>query len=187
MKIFALVIFLPLTIFGQDAKKCSIKGVITYYFNEYQGDKPDVGAQIWVIDSLQIPAFKIGLSDTFYQGNFYRNIKSYYETTGKKTPQFIEEQLNIWRASSDSEFDTIDKRNFSQLLAIEVNKKTIISTVDGAGNYSIKASPGTYYVYIKSNGRQGNTVTEITGKCYIKRIKIEEGDEASIDHKFDIH
>ena len=30
-----------------------IYGVITYYFNQYQGDKPDIGAHITVIDSAK--------------------------------------------------------------------------------------------------------------------------------------
>lgn len=39
---------LSLPIFAQQ----KISGTVTYFFNEYQGNKADVGAQIFCIDSL---------------------------------------------------------------------------------------------------------------------------------------
>jgi hypothetical protein len=49
-KIITLLLFF-LTIYTSNAQS-EIKGTITYYFNKYQGDKPDIGAKIHIIDSL---------------------------------------------------------------------------------------------------------------------------------------
>lgn len=57
------------------AQTSEIRGVVTYFFNEYQGDKPDMGAKVYVIDSLANPDFDYKL---FYNFDYGKSYRGYY-------------------------------------------------------------------------------------------------------------
>lgn len=76
MKNFILILFLCTNfVIGQTSE---IKGVVTYYFNEYQGDKPDLGAKVFVLDSIKNPDFNYELMYNFDYGKSYRNYYSIF-------------------------------------------------------------------------------------------------------------
>lgn len=52
-----VLITLLTTVFNSFSQN-EISGVITYYFNAYQGEKPDIGAKLYLIDSLSMSKIK---------------------------------------------------------------------------------------------------------------------------------
>ena len=48
----------------------TVSGVITYYFNQYQGNKPDLGASVTLIDSATVKNFDYKLYEKFYWNKY---------------------------------------------------------------------------------------------------------------------
>ncbi len=161
-----------------------IFGVITYYFNQNYGDKPDIGAKVAVIDSSEVPDFKMTVADSFYFGNSYRNMYLTYKFNKKEVPQSILREVKKYKVEEKSEFDALDEKSIRNIFKIILSKKKLNSTADGNGNYSIKVKPGTYYIYIESNNRKGLSMTESQGKVIINKVKVKEGVEYNISHNF---
>ena len=64
------VLFVPLIMFHffAEAQNTTVSGVITYFFNEYQGNKPDLGAKAYLIEKKTVPYFDISMLENFNQG-----------------------------------------------------------------------------------------------------------------------
>lgn len=182
---FIASLLLPLFLSAQT--KTTLKGVITYFFNEYQGDKPDVGAHIWVIDSADAKDFNIKTADSFYYANFYLEIKASYVGMGVAVPADVLKRISDYGADAGDNFNSLDRRNAMQVFSLEYNSKVRKATVDGSGSYSFSLPPGDYFVYIKSNGRQGQTVSEISGKMRIMEVRLAPTEDADASWKFDLH
>lgn len=163
--------------------KSTIKGVVTYFFNKYQGDKPDLGAQVWLIDSTKANGYNQPLSDTFYYGYFYRNLYA----GARKVPNDVKEQIKKWGVEKDEDFKSIDERAMRNFLNIENNPNLLRTTVDATGRYSFEVQPGTYYIIIKSKGRNGLSITEINGKFYSDKIILISGQTKDHSYNFSIN
>lgn len=146
---------LPSILFAQKAK---IRGVITYFFNEHQGNKPDLGAEVFAVDTAKCPKYN---SDIAFQ----------YDLATLKTDK-------------GDDFKAIDTKN-------ALNNKEIIdspdankATVDGAGNYSLDLPAGTYYVLIRSKGRNAVTMTELMGKVYVIKVRLKPDQVKDLSYNF---
>lgn len=150
-----IICALPFIGFSQKGK---IKGVITYFFNNYQGDKPDLGAEVYVVDSAKCPKYNSDISFQF--------------------------ELASIKGNSSDEFKALDTKNAlnnKEIMSCEDANKT---TVDATGNYAIDLPPSTYYVLIKSKGRTGLSVTEIMGKVYIIKVRLKPDQIKDISYNF---
>lgn len=135
-----------------------IKGVVTYYFNEYQGNKPDIGALVSVVDSTKIKNFDFDLWTNYNFGKGYRKIYSdyskiynnyeylYNSTLGKKkklvdneryklamedAKKSMEENLVIlekYNSETDDKFKNIDKMLFPTLFQFVNGKEPFIQS-----------------------------------------------------------
>lgn len=161
----------------------SIFGVVTYYFNKNFGDKPDVGAEVYIADSTEIPDFSLATVDSFYFASFYNNIYLEYKSMGK-VPDNIMELVKKFNLEDKLAFDSLDKRAATNIFKIKYAKDVKKTVVDGIGNYSVKLKPGTYYVYIKSNNRNGVSITEISGKFVCKKVIVKEGEDTNMSCNF---
>jgi hypothetical protein len=161
-----------------------INGVITYYFNQNYGDKPDVGAEVYIVDSSETEGFNIGTIDSFYNGNIYRSLANSYISIDGKVPSDVSAKLEKYGVAKKNDFDSLDLRTAKSLIHIEDNKTTIKTVVDGSGNYSVSLKPGTYYVYIKSNNRKEISITEISGLIYWKKVVVKPNEVINVSHNF---
>ena len=163
-----------------------IFGVVTYYFNANYGYKPDVGAGIYVIDSVKSPYFKPETIDSLQLGSAYRGL--YLSYPKRRVPADVLKHAEEYNVVNEASYKSLDSRASSITTMMEVGDKNLIKTIaDGSGNYSLKVKPGTYYVCIKSSNRTAATVTEITGKVYYKKIIIKEGSETNLNYKFEVY
>jgi len=193
----------------------TVSGVVTYYFNQYQGNKPDLGASVILIDSAKVKNFDYKLYEKFYYGKFYQKMyfsaleryekysAVYKKTEGKK--KMAEQNETFKKGMEDAQKDM--ERHTKELVKYESEtpeKAAKISTdlymqllkldddlpkktVDANGNYSLNAKPGVYYVLIKSKNRTSSyDILESDGKIYIKKIKISENETKDVSYNFEL-
>lgn len=160
MKIILLLAFasLSVTCFAQKAK---IHGVITYFFNDFQGDKPDLGAHVYAVDSTKCP-------------NYSKEISFQYDLA------------TIGGPKSDTAFKSLDLRSARNNNEIKNSTFVNSATVDGAGNYSLELPAGTYYVLIQSKGRTASTMTELMGKITLLTIRVNADQSLDFSHYFSL-
>lgn len=208
-----ILILSPLLVSSQTS---TISGVITYFFNDNYGNRPDIGAKVFIIDSATNNSFKYMTVDSFiyaktYKGiyNSYLSIYSNYNDVlkkyeGKKLYKTIIDQYKLkaddakkdvdkyyqvlekYGVETKDKFDALDKRALSSVLGIDENN-SLQKSVDGAGNYSVNVKPGVYYVLVVSKNRNGSNATELMGQVYHKKITIKENSSKDISHNFGIY
>jgi len=169
-------------------QKGKITGVVTYFFNDNYGDKPDVGAEILIINISKIPDFKYLTVDSFYHANTYKNLYDSYAAMSE-IPDNISNELKEYGVDTKERFDALDKRTDDELdkIRYEFNYYCIKLVVDGNGNFSSNVPPGKYYVYVQSNNRKGHSRTEIMGKIYCKKVVVKSGETSNLNAKFDLY
>lgn len=193
----------------------TVSGVITYYFNQYQGNKPDLGASVTLIDSAKVKNFDYKLYENFHYGKFYQKMyfsalerfekysDAYKKTEGKK--KMVEQnetfkkgmedakkdieshmkQIAIYQSETPEKAAKISTDLYMQLLKLDDDLPK--KTVDANGNYSLNAKPGVYYVLVKSKNRTSSyDILESSGKIYIKKIKVSENDNKDLSYNFEI-
>jgi hypothetical protein len=74
--LLCILLSAPLVTFAQQSG--TISGVITYFFNDNFGDRPDVGAKVYVFKEKVVPpgVFEYSTLDTFRVVNNYRELES---------------------------------------------------------------------------------------------------------------
>lgn len=192
------------------APTSTIKGVVTYFFNKYQGDKPDLGSSVVVVDSAQVKNFDYQLWKNYQFATSYRNIidmtKTRYDNysllynnskgaekekykadmeSAQKDLEKYAKELEKYNADTDEKYKILDKELFPTLFQFQNAKEPFIeTTIDNNGNYSISIPSGVYYVYIKSKNRKGYTVTDVSGKTYIDKVKVSKNQNKDVSHNF---
>ena len=166
-----------------------IAGVITYYFNDNYGDKPDVGAKVLIINSLKVPDFHFATVDSFLNANTYKLLYDSYIGMGQTPDNSLKENLKAYGVESQEGFDALDKRAENELDKIKFENIIYCKKVvaDGIGTFSVNVAPGKYYVYITSNNRSGQNTTEILGKVNCQEIEVKSGETSNIHAKFDLY
>ena len=158
-----------------------VKGVVTYFFNDNFGDRPDVGAVVSITKSDSNKAAE-NLIAKYQIAKLYRRVLS----LGIKNQKMIE-TLKKMDCYTDEGFRRLDKdASLFLIKEIVLSDKFKRVTVTGNGNYSIKLSPGTYEMVIISKGRKYDSLTELSGQVYWKLFTIKSGEDLTIDHQFNI-
>lgn len=158
-----LLLILTITTINSFAQKGKIKGVVTYYFNQYQGDKSDIGAAVYIVDSAKCRSF-----DT--------EIPFQYELASIKNPK-----------GDDAAFKSIDGMNALNNQQIINSEYVNTTTVDGSGNYSIDLPKGTYYILIQSKGRPGLSTSEVLGCIYYIKVRLNADQTKEVSHNFPLN
>ena len=166
------------------SEQSTLSGVITYYFNQNYGDKPDVGARI-TINKIE------NLNDNDVE-SLYDKLKSskanmtLLSNTKKRDPKFTEytNELIKLGINTQNDIDTLDTK-LATILMHRTSKEGVKNiTVDGSGKYSIQLDPGIYEIIIKSKGRKSLSVTEIDGQVFLKNIEIKPNESKVLDNSF---
>jgi len=77
MKKIYILFFVLIPIIGI-SQNATISGVVSYFFNENIGDKPDIGAKVYILDSIQNPKFDYDLYKNFHNAQFYKSLYNSY-------------------------------------------------------------------------------------------------------------
>lgn len=160
MKYLLTVLIVSSFSFHGYSQKGKIKGVVTYFFNEYQGNKPDLGAEVYVVDSARCGKYDSDISFQF--------------------------ELESIKDNNSAEFKALDAKNALNNREIISSEDANKATVDAAGNYNFDLPPATYYLLIKSKGRTGLSITEIMGKIYIIKVRLKPDQVKDISYNFSL-
>jgi hypothetical protein len=156
-----------------------IKGVVTYYFNANYGDKPDVGATIW-IKPLDSTKRLDKLMENFQIAKYCTNILKLSKKDDRCEKVLIE--LN---ANTPDKLKKLDEETLVEIIRFKKSENVIQLTADGSGIYSTKVSNGIYEVLIISQGRKGLSITEVNGQVSCSAVEVKDGKVVVINKKFD--
>ena len=144
MKKLLFLLFVGLaTLTSCDKPVGTVSGTVTYFYNDFIGYKPDIGATVYATtyecDSLSNYLHEIALS-------------------------------NIAGESIDSVLEINTYRMFYKILEESLVAKT---NVNGLGEYTIDLPEGNYLLIFRSVGRKRPNLVEFSGKVEVKRVKVE--------------
>ena len=210
-KLLLLLSFVPFLNYGQTY---SISGVVTYFFNNYQGDKADIGARVYLVKNTKEYTENLKTVDSFELIKTYYNLYSLsfniyvsYQSTAndwkkipfsgkaKKESQAkadlkLTEANNYLKEAIKFGYDSTTFKNFDNRVSdiirnIKYSKGVIETTVNGIGSYSISANQDDYLLLIISAGRTGRYASELLGKYNLSKIQLKDN---NIDRsvKFDL-
>jgi len=161
-KTIIILILFEIILFSLSNKilaQSKIKGTLTYFFNNYQGNKPDTGAEIFVVDSLKAPDFDYKIYYTFNTAITYRHIynnsafifndtkeivakyenkkkfKSYYDKnfelmkSNEKKMNESYAELVKIGAETEEKFNELDEKNYNNILKITLSNEHTINTI----------------------------------------------------------
>ena len=178
--IFLASLLLSVSSSGQTA---TVSGVVTYQFNSNSGNRPDIGAEVYLIDSARLSGkIDILALDTFQKVKLFEETQRGFEKLARqyedmalklkndtrskimyeervKAAMEKKREANVWRDSanmygSNGDSSVLHRNVRVHKMLLSVDQSNSIKrTVDAKGNYTIITAPGTYYVYIKSKNR----------------------------------
>jgi predicted nucleic acid-binding Zn-ribbon protein len=167
-------------------KNGSLTGVVTYFFNDNYGYKPDIGSKVIIHKTNKENSLNEQFS-RYRRAKTYLSLLSYLKKKDSNRVKY-ETELKKLGINSEEDFKALDKETATQLIGLSsvIAKETETITVDGNGKYSINLTPGFYEVVIQSKGRNDITMTEVRGKIKYETIEISPNEASTIDAKFDI-
>lgn len=130
-----------------------LRGVVSYFLNDSQGYKPDVGAKAYVIKAGAMP------SDSLDAGaaEAYRKANTIYSLGGGGSKSLLPGEQSPREA-----YLSARERLFALERRLARSKAAVGLTADGQGVFSKKLTPGTYWIFIKSAGRSGAQMQKAT-------------------------
>lgn len=197
------------------AQTGQISGVVTYYFNQYQGNKPDIGAKLFVVVDDGTTALEASCIDSLIKARTFSDMyQSYLRMEGeylamaareegkKKYKQQYEEykktaierraeaniyadSLRKYKVESEDLFDALSKRAYNAYTSLG-SKALIEKSIDATGSYVANVKPGTYYVVIKSANRHKVSIAEVLGTLFIKKVTVGEGGIKDVSTNFEM-
>lgn len=164
-------------------RNCEISGVVTYFYNNFFGNRPDVGATVRLIKIEDLDSTKFNhTAYSYYKWN--RSAAAAYWEFFRKYGQSeadlaIGNIYDFQKANWDN-FDAIcDTLAAVQLhLAVildETNKKYHYeAVVDATGAFKMTVPYGAYYAYITSGNRKGIFMPEMVARFELRRITLDK-------------
>ena len=144
MKKLLFLLFVGLlTLTSCDKPVGTVSGTVTYFYNDFIGYKPDVGATVYVTT-----AGCDSLSDYLDEA----------------------ELSNITGEPIDSVLECSTYRMLHKILQDSLVATT---NVNGLGEYTIDLPEGDYYLIFKSVGRKRLNMFEINGRVEVKRVWVK--------------
>ena len=144
MKKLLFLLFVGLlTLTSCDKPIGTVSGTVTYFYNDFIGYKPDVGATVYVTTA------ECDLLSDYLDEAELSNI------TGEPIDSILE--LNTYRMLSKILKDSL----------------VATTNVNGLGEYTIDLPEGNYRLIFKSVGRKRINLVEVDGRVEVERVKVE--------------
>ena len=161
-------------------KNCNVTGAIRYHFNDYQGYKPDLGAEIRFIPIQAVDS--VHLKD-------WRDFES-------KAHRVIMAKISIQDLENDGIYMTpekcmlfysnygVDESDEAKLMKLNreilypeyqalENAAEYVALIDANGTYNLTLPRGKYYVLMKSKNRtRSSYMTDITGCVHVEEVDL---------------
>ena len=161
-------------LYAQEQQQCNLQGIIKYEYNDYEGYKTDIGAEVGIV-----PVSKANMLE-FSKWEIYEDL-------AKRRTTYV-----LWKNDEDlrlygdenlrrmTKFSHTDEEKLNSILQdimtqyIESSKLfEYIGLVDSSGKYAITLPYGEYYIFAKSANRTRLLLPEINGRLMLKKVKID--------------
>ena len=164
-------------------QNCEVNGVVTYFYNKFFGNRPDVGATVKLIKVEDLDSTKFNhTAYSYYKWN-RSAAAAYWEFYNKygqsEADRSIGKIYDFQKANWDNYDAICDTLGAVQLeLAMIFNETdknyNYESVVDGTGAFKLIVPYGEYYAYIKSENRKGIFMPEMVARFELRKIKIDK-------------
>lgn len=203
-KILSILLCFPLV----NCAQIKLSGTVTYFHNEYLGNKPDVGASVYIMDSSAHSGIDYNAIDSIIEGerrySRYMEYKILADSINKmtsyvlvskkrkeelkqKVPDILINNAKSYGVSTKAGYDSLDNNAINSTLRLKQYSK-YSTKADGIGNYSMNIKkPGTYYILLQSVNRTGIGLNTIAGKIYLEKVYLEDGDEKNVSFNFGLY
>lgn len=164
-------------------QNCEVNGVVTYFYNKFFGNRPDVGATVKLIKVEDLDSTKFSHTAYLYYKWNRSAAAAYWEFYNKygqsEADRSIGKIYDFQKANWDNYDAICDTLGAVQLeLAMifnETDKKyNYEAVVDGTGAFKLIVPYGEYYAYIKSENRKGIFMPEMVARFELRKIKIDK-------------
>ena len=154
----------------------TIRGVVTYLFNDYQGYRPDVGANVFI---CPVPKSR---------GDTGQSMRVHISMMGYELAKMRQQMSKLTNSESSTDdvanFHKIDLATSRICDSLKESPGCIKIVVDGNGNYSKRVKPGLYIVLVVSKNRTGSTLTECEGMIAIEQVIASSNEEYDVNAEF---
>lgn len=151
-----------------------LRGVVTYFFNDNYGYKPDVGAKAYIISEKAAKAEGIDVTslEKYLANSWALDVTN----LDPKSP----EELAAANIATPLEPKAVAANN-----AIAGSASTKVATADGTGVFLKKLPSGRYIILMVSANQTRANLVDVSGRRILKRVTIA-GEEAEIDIRFNL-
>jgi hypothetical protein len=190
MKHTLLLSVLLFLFFGCKEPDGKISGVVSYYFNENFGNRPDGGAAIYILDSASASSLDLksiaGLKKAF--ANFMET-KMKYEADSlvdALIDHHKEGSVKVHAYTSpDSSLATFNEMGSRALQALKKYRLAATKVLaDGNGNYTKTLPPGKYCILIESGNARNMPMHGLSGQIYFRFVQVKPGREEKLSNSF---
>ena len=164
-------------------QNCEVNGVVTYFYNKFFGNRPDVGATVKLIKVEDLDSTKFNhTAYSYYKWN-RSAAAAYWEFYNKygqsEADRSIGKIYDFQKANWDNYDAICDTLGAVQLeLAMIFNETdknyNYEAVVDGTGAFKLIVPYGEYYAYIKSENRKGIFMPEMVARFELRKIIIDK-------------
>ena len=155
---------------------CEISGIVRFHFNDYQGFKPDLGANVFLVKTkytnMKVKQFEDEHEEAYSkifpymmakQNQTYKDI---FDSDLRRICSYDENDKKLYESCSDSLFHIYYK----------LKEKSLAETfVDASGIYKFEKIPyGNYYIIFFSKNRKRLSIYESDGRKMIIPIYINK-------------
>ena len=186
LSVFIVVcILLSFTFLSCKKDPGKVTGTVTYFFNNYQGYKPDIGSTVYVTkqncDSLEMYInascydWKITYMKSLNDDGSYTEISNIYQT---RFNEIVGDTSNYKKITNAAILTFIDIHG-------KINKGDYMTTVNANGEFMVDVPPGEYNLLIVSSGRK-TSVTLGDGDMKVRKCIVKSGETTNVSVKFEV-
>lgn len=165
----------------KQSKTCEVSGVVRYFFNDYIGYRPDLGATIQFIKKKDMDGefdFTKYLEYSSYKSyaiSYYTICRKYGENAALEfTSKFGFKKADLEKFKTLCDSLSIAYFELAMITDKTSSRYCYETLVDASSSYRIRVPYGEYYVIIKSKNRKGVFKPEILGRFEIEDVKLDK-------------
>lgn len=171
---------------SESQRLATVSGVVTFFFNNNYGDKPDAGADIYVLDSTKCGNLQVKKIFDFKIGTGYYQMAADYKAHKKEVPDDVKKKLIKYGVESEEKYKALESDAADTFIKLTMSHDAVHLTADGSGGFSKSLEPGTYFVVMQSKHRQSLNTLEINGSINYQTIRIASGEQKNLSYSFPV-
>lgn len=163
--------------------KGEIKGVVTFFFNDNYGNKPDIGSDVIIRPTSEEDTTRF-IVNQYILAKLALSILEGNKTLGQPLDEKYEKKLKELGIQTPEDFEKFSEKVLQHVTKSQYSQETYKTTVDGNGNFQQEVEPGKYEVIVISKNRTSATLLEVGGKIDSKIVDVKPGEKVNLNYEF---